>query len=85
MTEIAEGLGVERATISKNATSFCWANSLNPSMYMKDAEVVEVYTERRIESIARQVGKRNGKLSLPAVPSRVTEVRFVLTYLGKIS
>src|SRR5215470_16722555 len=34
-TEMAESLGIERATFSKIATSFCVANSLAPSYYMK--------------------------------------------------
>lgn len=64
MTEIAEGLGFERASVSKIACEFCRANNLVQSFYMKSALAPAAYQSARIASIE----KANGKL--PRVPPR---------------
>ena len=51
MTERAQSLGVGRATISKGATSFCGANNLPPSYYMKTDGAGAVYSKVRIEVV----------------------------------
>ena len=56
MTERAQSLGVERATISKAAVAFCSANNLEPSPYMKNSGASESYCKARLESITRSNG-----------------------------
>jgi|SRR5262245_19335971 len=70
MSEIADALGCERATISKTATEWCRANSMDPSFYMKKS--AKDYANARVESIERNNArlKGNGNGNLPDVPPR---------------
>ena len=63
MTDRAQTLGIERATISKGATAFCAANDLEPSWSMKRECARTSFAAARIQSI-----KRNG--ALPSVPPK---------------
>jgi len=67
MTERAEMLGIQRATISKGATAFCAAHDLEPSWAMKREGTADAYAEARRESIIRTNAKLNGEL--PTVPN----------------
>jgi hypothetical protein len=51
MTERAEQLDVERATISKFATTFCRGQGLPPSFYMKGPDAPKSYQTARCKSI----------------------------------
>ncbi len=57
MTERAKRIGVERATISKGARSFCSANQIPPSTYMKSEEASGSYQKERIGRIVRGKNK----------------------------
>jgi len=70
MSEVAQNLGVERATLSKIAVQFCQANGLDPSWHMKKSGTGRTYTMGRLESIARRNAKMNGNGKLPAIPKR---------------
>jgi hypothetical protein len=59
MTQRALSLGVERAALSKRATSFCSANGLDPSFLMK-RESYLAYREARLEVIANSANGSNG-------------------------
>jgi hypothetical protein len=62
MTDRAQLLGCERASISKGATSLCSSLGLAPSFYMKREGTAETFAKARIQSIAKQNG------ALPHVP-----------------
>jgi hypothetical protein len=51
MTERAEELDVERATISKFATTFCRGQGIPPSFYMKGPDAPKSYQTARCKSI----------------------------------
>lgn len=58
MTERAKAIGVERATISKGARSFCAANQLPPSPYMKSEDAAGAYQKERIGRVIRGCNKQ---------------------------
>jgi len=51
MTEVAKGLGVTKAAISKGAREFCEQNHLEPSFYMKSEEASKSYRKTREEQL----------------------------------
>lgn len=51
MTERAKQIGVQRATISKNAIRFIEANNIQPSFYMKEYQAGLSYCKARLRVI----------------------------------
>jgi len=60
-TDLADAIGVEKASFSKVACEFCRANNLEPSLMMKAASSAAAYQTARLTSIENHSnGNGNG-------------------------